>query len=113
MVQLIHDQANQIVRLYIADYSSDHDITVILTNIETRHATSQNVQATLHNGRYTQFALDVSRHDVGMYLMDLSQPQIELGRHLLYLSYDGDDPIKPRPYDTYTTEPSEDVVYDG
>ena len=112
MVQLIHDSNNQVVRLYIADFTTAHNLTVQLTNIETRKQTTQNVTGTT-NDRYVTFTLDVRRHDVGMYLMDLSQPQIDLGRHLVYLSFDADDPIQERPYDTYTTAPESDVVYDG
>ena len=113
MVQLIHNSVNQEVRLYIADLDSAYDITVNLTNMQTKDSTTQNVAILKNNSRYALFRLNLRGYEVGMYLMDLFQPQIDLGRHLVYLSYDADNPIQERPYGTYTTNPSPDVVYDG
>ncbi len=99
--------------MYIADYTADYDVTVIMTNMETKEARTQTLTASFYNSRFVTLRLDLRGYEVGMYLMDLSQPQIDLGRHLAYLSYDADNAIETRPYRTYSTNPDPDVVYNG
>jgi hypothetical protein len=113
MVQLIHNALRQTVRIYIADFDKAYDLTCILTNLETKEQTTQQASSLSVNSRAVKFDISTIDHPVGMYTMDLFQPSVDLGRHLVYLRFDADSPIEERPYNTYSTNPSSDVVYDG
>lgn len=112
-MQLIHNAERQTVRIYIADFNEAHNLTCILTNLETKEQTTQQASSLSVNSRAVKFDINTTDHGVGMYTMDLSQPSVDLGRHLVYLRFDADSAIEERPYNTYSTTPSSDVVYDG
>lgn len=112
MVQLIQDSIRQTVQLYLAEYDSSYDLTVVLVNQLTKQETTQNVTG-FKNDRRVLFDLDLTNHETGMYIMEVSQPQKNLGRFLVYLSAAANKPLPTKPYRTYSTVPEPDVVYNG
>jgi hypothetical protein len=113
MLQFIHGTTAATIQVHIAEYDSETAITAEMVNLQTKESTTQNGTNVKVNDRAVSFNLDLRNLEIGMYRVDIKQGTTDKARHLMYLRYDGKNAFEPKPYNTYTTNPSPDVVYNG